>query len=185
MRSFFFAINKFDNYYLILCYNKITVICGGDNLNIYDYQRPVGKIEDVIELRNEFIDIFDTKSKNEMAKFGLNYAKHILDITGFEVNDELISAFQAVQEWIDGKVNYHKARNISFYELYKFARESNDLVKTRFYKTMAQVSCIPHVKAHGLWASDFAITLINAMFPNNLDKVSEEREIQIKLLKEV
>jgi hypothetical protein len=50
---------------------------------------------------------------------------------------------------------------------------------------MAQLTCIPHVKAHGLWGSDMAITLINAMYPNNLAKVKEEREIQISLLKEI
>ncbi len=154
-------------------------------LNIYEYQRPVGKIVDIPELRKEFITIFDTKNKHEMAKFGLIYAKHILDITRFEANDELLSAFEAVQEWIDGKVNYHKARNVAFAELYKSARESNDQVKIKFCKTMAQISCIPHVKAHGLWASDFAITLINTMFVGNLDKVKEERKIQIELLKSV
>lgn len=153
-------------------------------MSMYDYQRLVGKIDDLPELRNEFIKVFDTKSKNQMAQFGLNYAKHILKITGFEVNHELLAGFEAVQEWIDGKTNYHKARNIAFTELYKEARESNDLIKKKFIKTMAQLTCIPHVKAHGLWGTDMAITLINEMQPNHLDKFKEEREIQIRLLKE-
>jgi hypothetical protein len=152
-------------------------------MSIYDYQRLVGKIEDITELRNEFIVVFDTKSKHEVAGFGLNYAKHILKITGFEADHELLAGFEAVQEWLDGKTNYHKARNIAFTDLYKEIRESNDLIKKNFVKTMAQLICIPHVKAHGLWGSDMAITLINAMYPNNLDKVKEERELQIKLLK--
>lgn len=146
-------------------------------MSIYDYQRLVGKIEDIPELRDAFIAVFDEKDKNQMARFGLEYAKHILEITGFEANSELLAGFEAVQEWIDGKVNYHKARNIAFTDLYKEARETNDLVKKNFVKTMAQIICIPHVKAHGLWGSDMAITLINAMFPNNLNKVKEEREI--------
>lgn len=154
-------------------------------MSIYDYQRLVGKIEDIPEFRNEFIKIFDTKNKNDMARFGLKYAKHILEITGFEPNNELLAGFDAVQEWIDGKTNYHKARNIAFTDLYKEVKESNDLTKKNFVKTMAQLTCIPHVKAHGLWGSDMAITLINAMYPNNLDKVKEEREVQIKLLKNI
>jgi len=40
-------------------------------MNIYAYQRPVGKIDDIPELRNEFITIFDTKDKNEIAQFRL------------------------------------------------------------------------------------------------------------------
>ncbi len=44
-------------------------------------------------------------------------------VTGFEANHELLAGFEAVQEWVDGKVNYHKARNIAFTDLYREARE--------------------------------------------------------------
>jgi hypothetical protein len=47
---------------------------------------------------------------------------------------------------------------------------------------MAQNSCIPHVKFHALWATDFAITLINKLYPSDLDEVKNERQIQIQLL---
>ncbi|GIM56588.1 hypothetical protein CAPN006_09820 [Capnocytophaga canimorsus] len=48
---------------------------------------------------------------------------------------------------------------------------------------MAQITASPHVKFHGLWASDFAITLINRMFPNDMEAVKKERKQQITLLK--
>lgn len=154
-------------------------------MGMYDYQRLVGKIDDVSELRDKFIIVFDTKNKQQMAIFGLRYAEHILSMTGFKANHELLAGFEAVQEWIDGKVNYHKARNIALTELYKEARKNNNPIKKNFVKTMAQIVCIPHVKAHGLWCTDMAITLINAMYPGNLDKVMEERNMQIKLLRGV
>jgi hypothetical protein len=154
-------------------------------MNIYDYQKPVGKIEDIPELRNEFITVFDAKTKNETARFGLLYGRHILDITGFEACDEILQAFAAVQKWIDGKVNYNVARNISFTHLYKNARDEKDEIKKKFYTTIAQISCIPPVKAHGLWATDFAITLINKMYPDDLDAVRKERQIQIDIIKTV
>ncbi len=154
-------------------------------MNIYDYQRLVGKIEDAAELRDQFIQVFDTKTKLEMAKFGLAYSRHVHEITGFSPDEETLSAFEAVQEWIDGKVNYHKARNIAFTKLYKEVKDTNNIIKKRFMKTLAQLSCIPHVKAHGLWATDMAITLINAMYPNNVEKVIEERLFQITLLKSI
>jgi hypothetical protein len=154
-------------------------------MNIYEYQKPVGKIEDILELRNEFIAIFDTKSKNEMARFGLLYGQHILDITGFEPSIEIHQAFDAIQRWIEGKVNYHEARNITFRSLYSDAREETEIIKKKFYKTMAQITCIPHVKAHGLWATDFAVTLINKMYPDNMEEVRKEREKQIELIKMV
>jgi len=50
---------------------------------------------------------------------------------------------------------------------------------------MAQVTASPNVKYHGLWAADFAVTLINRMYPGNMDAVRNEREKQIELIKEV
>jgi hypothetical protein len=157
----------------------------GRKMDIYAYQRPIGKIDDIPEIRNEFMTILDTKNKNEMARFGLLYGQHILNITGIEPCTEIIRAFEAVQKWIDGKANYHEARNISFRRLWKDAREEADMIKEKFYKTMAQISCIPHVKVHGLWATDTAITLINKMHPDNMGEVEKEREEQIELINKV
>jgi hypothetical protein len=50
---------------------------------------------------------------------------------------------------------------------------------------MGQVAATPHVKWHALIASDYAITLINLMYPKNLDEVRKERELQIKLMESV
>jgi hypothetical protein len=154
-------------------------------MDFYAYQRPVGKIEDSARLRDEFITIFDEKSKKDAVRFGVLYGKHLIDITGIEPCDTIGKVFEAMQRWLDGKTNYHEARSIPFDGLYQIARAECDEVKLRYFKTMAQVTCIPHVKFHALWACDFAITLINRMYPGNLDEVIKEREAQIALLKSV
>ncbi|MDR1093489.1 MAG: hypothetical protein LBL66_05005 [Clostridiales bacterium] len=151
-------------------------------MNIYGYQRPLGRIDDIPELRDAFIAVFDAKSKNETARFGLLYGRHILTVTGFEPRAEITKAFGAVQRWIDGETNYHEARTI---DIYQYARTETDPVKKAFYKTAAQIACIPHVKAHGLWAADFGVTLINKMRPNDLGAARDERETQIALFKGV
>jgi hypothetical protein len=109
-------------------------------MNIYEYQKPVGKIDDIPELRNEFIALFDAKTKAETARFGLLYARRILDLTGFAADEEILKTFEAVQKWIDGKTNYHEARNISFSRLYKNARGETDEIKKKLYKTLAQIA---------------------------------------------
>jgi hypothetical protein len=151
-------------------------------MNIYEYQRLVGKIDDIPELRNEFISIYDAKSHQEVVGFCLLLGQHLLEVTGFTACDEIKASFEAMKKWIDGKVNYHEARNLSF-EISRIARVENDLVKVRFLRTMAQIAASPHVKYHGLWATDFAVTLINRMYPGNMDKVGMERRNQIELLK--
>lgn len=153
-------------------------------MNIYDYQRPVGKIDDIIELKREFIALYDTKNHKEIVRFCLALGQHILDITGFQPGDEIKGSFDAMQKWIDGKVNYHEARNLSF-EIGRLAQIEKDQVKARFFRTMAQVAASPHVKYHGLWATDFSVTLINRMYPGNMDAVRSEREKQIELIKKV
>lgn len=151
-------------------------------MSIYDYQRPVGKIEDHRELRDEFIAVYDTKDKTAMVRFGLLYAQHLLEITRFKETAEITMSLTAMQEWLDGKTNYHKARNVDYHLMLEKAKQENDLVQVRFIKTMAQITCIPHVKAHGLWATDFAITLMNAMSNHDMDLVEKERKRQIQLL---
>jgi hypothetical protein len=153
-------------------------------MNIYAYQRPVGKIDDVPELKREFIVIYDTKSHKEIVQFCLALGQHILYMTGFKPNDEITASFDAMQKWIEGKVNYHEARNLSF-EIGRIAQIEKDQIKARFYRTMAQVAASPHVKYHGLWATDFAVTLINRMYPGNMEEVRKEREKQIELIKRV
>jgi hypothetical protein len=119
------------------------------------------------------------------VRFGLLFGKHLIEASGFEPCGEILSAFEAMRRWLGGAASYHEARNISFSGLYRLAREENDSVKERFYRTMAQIACIPHVKYHALWAADFAVTLINKMYPGRLDEVKKERETQITLLKDI
>jgi len=153
-------------------------------MNIYEYQRPVGKIDDIPELKSEFIVIYDTKSHTEMVQFCLALGQHILDVTGFQPSDEITASFEGMQKWMDRKVSYHEARNLSF-EIGRLATIEKDKIKARFFRTMAQVAASPHVKYHALWATDLAVTLINRMYPGNREEVRKEREKQIELLKAV
>jgi hypothetical protein len=40
---------------------------------------------------------------------------------------------------------------------------------------MGQVAATPHVRWQALIASDYAVALINLMYPNDLDEVKKER----------
>jgi hypothetical protein len=150
-------------------------------MGFYAVQRLVGKIDDAPELRDELIAIFDTKTKNELAQFGLKLAEHIMDFSGFAVNDEIANAFAAVREWIGGGINYHKPRTLAG-AINDLARENPDPIKVKFYRAMAQISCIPHVKFHALWACDFAVAIINRQHPCDLDAARQERQTQIELM---
>lgn len=150
-------------------------------MNIYDYQRLVGKIDDVPELKDAFITIYDAKSHKEIVQFCLLLGQHLIEITGFTPVEEITASFEAMKRWLDGKVNYHEARNLSL-QISRIARDEKDIIKVRFLRTIAQIAASPHVKYHGLWATDFAVTLINRMYPGDMDAVRREREKHIELL---
>lgn len=150
-------------------------------MNIYAYQRLVGKIDDVPELKDAFITIYDGKSHKEIVQFCLLLGQHLIELTGFAPVEEITASFEAMKRWLDGKVNYHEARNLSL-QISRIARDEKDIVKVRFLRTIAQIAASPHVKYHGLWATDFAVTLVNRMHPGDMDAVRREREKHIELL---
>ena len=150
-------------------------------MNIYAYQKLVGKIDDIPELKNEFIKIYDQKSHKQMVQFCLLLGQHLLTLMGFKKTDEIKAAFEAMKKWMEGKANYHEARNLSF-AISRMARDEKDVIKVRFLRTMAQIAASPHVKYHGLWATDFAVTLINRMHPGDREAVRKERDKHMELL---
>lgn len=150
-------------------------------MNIYEYQRLVGKIDDIPELRDKFIRMYDTKTHKEIVRFCLALGRHLIDMTGFKPHGEIIAAFKAMQRWLDGETNYHEARNLSL-EISRIARTEENPIKIRFLRTMAQIAASPHVKYHGLWATDFAVTIVNKVHPNDMDQVRKEREKHLELM---
>lgn len=81
---------------------------------------------------------------------------------GYQVFPEINQGFAAMQNWLDGKVNFHPVRNASF-ALNRQIRDEKDRVRKRFYQTISQLLASPHARFHVLWATDFAVTVINRM----------------------
>ncbi len=152
-------------------------------MNIYAYQRPLGPIADDKALRQQFIAVYDAKTHQQVVRFCRAYGYRLHELTRhtFPYNSDIADAYAGMEQWFAGEANYHAARNASF-RIGRQARSATDRVAERFLRTMAQLTASPHVKYHGLWASDFAITLINTMHPNNEAAVRNERMAQIQLL---
>ncbi|MDR0422663.1 MAG: hypothetical protein LBH72_06595 [Proteiniphilum sp.] len=147
------------------------------------------KIGDIPALRIELEEIFNSKSHREMVAYCLLLGQHILEITGMKPCDEMAESFEINKKWLHGETGkgfakFQPARNVAG-KLLGLAREEKDPVRQKTYRVMAQIANSPHVKHHALWASDYAIKLINTMYPDNIDEVRRERTIQIALMKSV
>ena len=146
----------------------------------------IRKIDDIPELKEKLIEAFDAKchSHIDISRYGLLLASHILELTDTPVDDAIAEVFAINQKWQAGEVRFQAARNVAGMIL-DLAREEKDPVKVKVYRVLGQVAAIPHVKRHALIASDYAIKLINVMYPKNLEEVKKERETQISLMESV
>ena len=155
-------------------------------MNIYAYQRPLGPIADDEALRQQYITVYDVKTHQQVVRFCRAYGHRLHKLIGynFPYSSDIADAYVGMEQWLAGEANYHAARNASFW-IGRQARYTTDRTVERFLRTMAQLMASPHVKYHGLWASDFAITLINTMYPNDEAAVRNERIAQIQLLKSI
>ena len=144
----------------------------------------IKKIDDIPELKDELIAVFDSKSHKDISRYSLLLAQHILNLTGIQPCDAINECFDINRKWQEGKARFQEARQVAFM-IHRLAREEKDPIKVKVLRIMGQVAATPHVKRHALIASDYAITLINLMYPKDLDEVRKERKIQIELMKSV
>lgn len=144
----------------------------------------IKKIDDIPELKEELIAAFDNKSHKDISRYSLLLAQHILDITKLQPCDAIHDCFDINRSWQEGKAKFQEARQVAFM-IHRLAREEKDPIRVKVLRVMGQVAATPHVKRHALIASDYAITLINLMYPKNIEEVRKERKSQIELMKSV
>jgi len=144
----------------------------------------IKKIDDIPELKDELIAVFESKSKKDISHYGLLLVQHVLSLTNVQPWDVINECIDVSRRWQEGKATYQETRQAAAM-IPDLARAEKDPVKAKVLRVMGQVALIPHVKRHALIASDYAITLINLMYPKNLEEVRKERKIQIELMKSV
>ncbi len=144
----------------------------------------IKKLDDVPELKEQLITIYETKNHQEVSRFSLLLAEHILSLTNTPKNETIGSCFTVSRAWQEGKVKFQQARQVAF-ALHRLAREEPDPIRVKVYRVLGQVAATPHVKRHALVAADYAIKLINMLYPGDFDAVRIERETQISLMQSV
>lgn len=144
----------------------------------------IKKLDDVPTLKEKLISVYETKSHKDVSRYSLLLAEHALALSGMPANETVESCFSVCRAWQEGDAKFQEARQVAF-ALHRLAREETDPVYVLVYRTLGQIAATPHVKRHALVASDYAVKLVNRMFPGNLEKVREMRETQIFLLEQV
>jgi hypothetical protein len=143
-----------------------------------------GKIDDIHELKEELIDVFLTKDHKDISRYGILLAEHILNLTNIQPDDEIKETIEINIKWQEGKVKFQEARNVAG-RIFTMARGEKDPVREKVLRVLGQAAATPHVARHALIASDYAIKLINLLYPKNLEEIKKERKIQIEMMKSI
>ena len=144
----------------------------------------IKKLDDIPELKEELISIYETKSHQDISRYSLLLAEHVLTLANLPVNETIDACFTVSRAWQRGEARFQEARQVAF-TLHRLAREETDPVRVKVYRTLGQIAATPHVKRHALVASDYAVKLVNLLYPKDLDEVRKEREAQILMMKSV
>lgn len=142
----------------------------------------IRKVEDIPALKTELIAWSEFRTHVEMSRYALLLAAHLLEISGLERTADIDACFSIVAEWQRGEARFQDALEVAG-ALNRRAREEKHLVHVKALRAMGQIAATPHVRWHALVASEYAIVIINLLYPGNLDKVREERAFQIALMK--
>jgi len=144
------------------------------------------KINDNSQLREILDSEYEGSSQIRMCKYALLLSTHILKLVKYdELENPIIKEGYLINEaWQRGEVRMHDVRQASF-KIHKLARESEDKVIQTALRVVGQSIATGHMKEHAMVASDYAIKVINLLYPNKIEKVTEERLWQIKQLQSI
>lgn len=144
----------------------------------------IRKIDDIPELKYELIRLSELKNHVEMADYALLLAEHIMEISGIEYSTELAECMEILPKWQNREVKFQEALEVAG-KINNLAREEKDQVKAKALRAMGQIVATPHVRWHPLVASEYAVVMINLLYPEDMEKVRLERELQISMMKNV
>lgn len=144
------------------------------------------KIVDNIELRKILDDEYEKTSQIKLCKYALLLATHILTMIDYDdMNNPIITNGYVVNEkWQKGTVRMHDVRQAGF-QIHQLAKNERDIVIQTSLRVVGQVVATGHMREHAMVASDYAIKVINLLFPNDVNAVKQERLWQIETLNNI
>ncbi len=160
------------------------IIKNGFDFMKYANSRLIRKIDDIPELKNKLITLSELKTHIEMSKYALLLAEHILDVSGIQRLKVIEECFTISEKWQNKEAKFQDALEVAGM-INSLAREEKNIIKVKALRAMGQIAATPHVRWHALVASEYTVVIVNLMYPKNLDKVREERELQIELMEKV
>ena len=148
--------------------------------------KPKIKIEDNSKYRAEIDKLYEVTEQVELAKWSIKCAKHILPLSDVE-NIEMSgieSGIETNERWQLGKASVYEVRQAGF-KIHAVARNCKTEIGKNAIRTVGQAVGVGHMKEHAMVCSDYAIKTVQLAFPNDKEKITEERKWQLEVLREI
>ncbi|TDE04981.1 putative immunity protein [Flavobacterium hiemivividum] len=144
------------------------------------------KIEDDSELRAEIDRLYEITEQVELAKWSIKCAKHILPLSKVENIDmsDIESGIGVNEFWQVGKASVNQVRKAGF-KIHAVARNCKTEIGKNAIRTVGQAVGVGHMKEHAMVCSDYAIKTVQLAFPMDKEKITEERQWQLKALENI
>lgn len=146
------------------------------------------KIVDASDKRTELEEALTTLTQAELAKWALLNAESFIsdiDINDSEKQTDIIQASKAkLLIRINSQASAYEIRQAGFLAN-TLAKEAVSDISKFAGRVFAQAIATGHMRGHAIVSADYAIKVINLKYPKDMDKVIEEREHQLQLVKEI
>ena len=144
------------------------------------------KIVDDARLREELDREYETSSQVQLCRYALLLASRILAMVNDPAldNDTVKEGFLINEQWQKGNASVHDVRQVCF-KIRQLAKTSEDMTVSTALRVAGHAAATAHMREHAMVASDYAVKVINLLYPDCMNMVITERQWQISQLKEV
>ncbi len=99
-------------------------------------------------------------------------------------NPVIIAGYAVNESWQKGNARMHDVRQAGF-KIHQLAKNSHDIVTQTALRVVGQAVAAGHMREHAMVSSDYAVKVINLLFPNDINAVRQERLWQIEHLRNI
>ena len=140
------------------------------------------KIVDNSDLRAEIDNLYEQTNQIDLAKWAIKCAKHILRLSNEEFDKTVIeNGFRINELWQTGNATVHEVRLAGF-RIHEVARQCKSEITKNTIRASGQAVGVGHMREHAMVCSDYAIKTIQLAFPEQIDKILQERKWQLNEL---
>ena len=143
------------------------------------------KIVDNSSLRAEVDALYKLTNQVDLAKWAIKCAKHAMNLIKSDTIDLTIieNGFKINEHWQIGKTSVHEVRLAGF-KIHQVARQCKSEIQKNAFRAAGQAVGVGHMREHAMVCADYVIKTIQLMYPNQFEKITEERQWQLNELKQ-